>query len=180
MKIAISAESSSDCPKELAQEKNIAIIPFTVLKGEKEIKDGEESLEELFTFVEETGKLPRTCAVNTYEFKEHFANLLKENDAVVHISMSHGCSSAYENAVAASQSFPGKVFVVDSLVFHTGQLLLALYGCALRDQGLDAETVAERLRERAPFIKTTATLESVQYLYKGGRCNALALLGANY
>ena len=179
MKIAISVESSADCPKELAEQYNIAIIPFTVLKGETAIKDGQEPLEELFAYVEKTGKLPKTSAVNTFEFKEHFAALLKENDAVVHISMSHACSCAYENAVAAAQAFPGKVYVVDSLVFHTGQLLLTLYGAALRDQGLDAKDIAEKLVERAPHIRTSATLESVQYLYRGGRCNALALLGAN-
>ncbi len=179
MKIAISCESSADCPKELQDQYHIAVIPFTVLKGEEAIKDGEEPLEELFAYVERSGKLPKTSAVNAFEFKEHFARLLEEYDAVVHISMSHRCSCAYENAVSAAQDFPGKVYVVDSLVFHTGQLLLTLYGAALRDQGFAAETIAEKLKERAPHIRTTATLESVQYLYKGGRCNALALLGAN-
>ncbi len=179
MKIAISCESSADCPKELQEQYNIAIIPFTILKGETPIKDGEEPLEELFSYVDQTGKLPKTSAVNTYEFQEHFQNLLSQYDAVVHISMSHASSSAYENACQAAKSFPNQVYVVDSLVFHTGQLLLTLYGCALRDQGLDPKTIQEKLQERAPHIKTTATLESVQYLYKGGRCNALALFGAN-
>ncbi len=179
MKVVISVESSSDCPKDLAEQYHLSIIPFTIIKGDKTFKDGEESLEELFAFVEESGKLPRTSAINCYEFETHFAKLLSENDAVVHVSMSHACSSAYQNACAAAEKFPGKVYVVDSLVFHTGQLLLALYGAALVKQGLSAQQIAEKLQERAPSISTTATLEKVNYLYKGGRCNALALLGAN-
>ena len=76
MKIAISTESSADCTKALAQLHQIAIIPFTVNKGLTSIKDGDETLEQLFAYVEETGKLPKTSAINTYEFQNHFGNLL--------------------------------------------------------------------------------------------------------
>ena len=179
MKIALSTESSSDLPKELVEKFNIHVIAFTIVKGEETIKDGSEPLENLYSFVTETKTLPRTTAVNIEEFKEHFSNLLKEYDAVVHISMSHACSSAYENALAASKEFEGKVFVVDSLVFHTGQALMALYGASLIKDGLKPEEIVEALKERANHVCTTATLETVNYLYKGGRCNALAMIGAN-
>ena len=179
MKIALSTESSSDLPKELVEKYNIHVIAFTIVKGEEMIKDGSEPLENLYSFVTETKTLPRTTAVNIEEYKEHFSNLLKEYDAVVHVSMSHACSSAYENALAASKEFEGKVFVVDSLVFHTGQALLALYGASLIKDGLSPEEIASALKERANHISTTATLETVNYLYKGGRCNALAMIGAN-
>ena len=179
MKIALSTESSSDLPKNLRDEYDVHVIPFTVVKGETMVKDGEEPLENLYAFVQEKKTLPRTTAVNIEEFKEHFSNLLKEYDAIIHVSMSHACSSAYENAVAASKEFEGKVFVVDSLVFHTGQSLLVLYAASLINEGLSPEEIAESLKERANYISTTATLETVNYLYKGGRCNAIAMIGAN-
>lgn len=179
MKIALSTESSSDLPEELVEKFNIHVIAFTIVKGEETIKDGSEPLENLYSFVMETKTLPRTTAVNIEEFKEHFSNLLKEYDAVVHVSMSHACSSAYENALAASKEFNSKVFVVDSLVFHTGQALMALYGASLIKDGLKPEEIVEALKERANHVCTTATLETVNYLYKGGRCNALAMIGAN-
>ena len=179
MKIALSTESSSDLPRDLAEKHSIHVIAFTVVKGEETVKDGEETLESLYSFVQEKKTLPRTTAINVEEFKEHFSNLLKEYDAVVHVSMSHACSSAYDNAVNAAKEFEGKVFVVDSLVFHTGQALLALYGASLIKDGLKPEEIVEALKERANHISTTATLETVNYLYKGGRCNALAMIGAN-
>lgn len=179
MKIALSTESSSDLPKNLKEEYGVHVIPFTVVKGEEMIKDGDEPLESLYSFVEEKKILPRTTAVNIEEFKEHFSNLLKEYDVVIHVSMSHACSSAYENALAASKDFDGKVYVIDSLVFHTGQALLVLYAASLISEGLSPEEIVESLKERAGHISTTATLETVNYLYKGGRCNALAMIGAN-
>ena len=179
MKIALSTESSGDLPKELVEKYSIHVIAFTIVKGEETIKDGSEPLENLYSFVTETKTLPRTTAVNIEEYKEHFSNLLKDYDAVVHVSMSHACSSAYENALAASKEFNSKVFVVDSLVFHTGQALMALYGASLIKDGLKPEEIVEALKERANHVCTTATLETVNYLYKGGRCNALAMIGAN-
>ena len=139
MKIALSTESSSDLPRDLAEKHNIHVIAFTVVKGEETVKDGEETLESLYSFVQEKKILPRTTAINVEEFKEHFSNLLKEYDAVVHVSMSHACSSAYDNAVNAAKEFEGKVFVVDSLVVLTGQALLALYGASLIKDGLKPE-----------------------------------------
>ena len=179
MKIALSTESSSDLPKEFAEKYNIHVVAFTVVKGEETVKDGEETLESLYSFVQEKKILPRTTAINTEEYKEHFSKLLKEYDAIIHVSMSHACSSAYENALRAAEEYEGKVFVIDSLVFHTGQALLALYGASLIKEGLSPEEIASSLKERAPSISTTATLETVNYLYKGGRCNALAMIGAN-
>jgi DegV family protein with EDD domain len=179
MKIALSTESSSDLPRELAERFNIHVVAFTVVKGEETVKDGEETLESLYSFVQEKKTLPRTTAINIEEYKEHFSNLLKEYDAVVHVSMSHACSSAYDNAVVAAKEYEGKVFVVDSLVFHTGQALMALYGASLIKDGRKPEEIADALKERASAVSTTATLETVNYLYKGGRCNALAMIGAN-
>ena len=102
MKIVLSTESSSDLPRDLAEKHSIHVIAFTVVKGEETVKDGEETLESLYSFVQEKKTLPRTTAINVEEFKEHFSNLLKEYDAVVHVSMSHACSSAYDNAVNAA------------------------------------------------------------------------------
>ena len=78
MKIALSTESSSDLPRDLAEKHSIHVIAFTVVKGEETVKDGEETLESLYSFVQEKKTLPRTTAINVEEFKEHFSNLLKE------------------------------------------------------------------------------------------------------
>ena len=78
MKIALSTESSSDLPRDLAEKHSIHVIAFTVVKGEETVKDGEETLESLYSFVQEKKTLPRTTAINVKKFKDHFSNLLKE------------------------------------------------------------------------------------------------------
>ena len=75
MKIAISAESTVDLPKDLLEKYDIRTIPFTVLLGEKEGVDGELAPTEIFEYVDKTSVLPKTCAVNEYQYEEYFKEL---------------------------------------------------------------------------------------------------------
>ena len=78
MKITISAESAIDLPKDFLEKYQIKTIPFTVLLGEKMFLDGEMEITEMFDYVDKTKVLPKTSAVNEYQFTEHFAKLKKE------------------------------------------------------------------------------------------------------
>ena len=90
MKIAISVESTSDLSKEILLENNISCIPFQISIGDEIFRDGEFSTSEIFEKVEKLKSLPKTTALNEYEYTEYFESLLKENDAVVHICLSSG------------------------------------------------------------------------------------------
>lgn len=181
MSIALSAESTIDLPKELLSQFQIVTVPFTLTMGEKTGLDGEVTPDELFAFTDKTGKLAKTSAVNQFQFEEHFRALLKDHDSLIHISLSAELSSAYQNAVNASQEdeFKGKVFVIDSRSLSTGIALLAIYARKLIDQGGKVEEIVKKVEARIPFDQASFSLESVNYLYKGGRCSYLAMIGAN-
>ncbi len=178
MKIAITAESTIDLPKELLSKYQIATIPFMVILGENEFKDGEISSTDIFKFVEKNKILPKTSAINKAQYKEFFEKQLKTADAVVHISLSSQISSACQNATDVSQECEN-VFVVDSLSLSTGIALLAIYARELADSGLSAKEVYEKVSVRVSSVQASFVLERLDYLYKGGRCSALAYFGAN-
>ena len=181
MKIAISAETTIDLTPKILEEFDIKTLPFTLVLGEESVLDGQISPDELFAFTDKTGKLPRTSAVNQFQYEEYFRSLLGEYEAVVHFSLSSKLSSACSNAIAASQEdeFKGKVFVIDTLSLSTGIALQAMYGRKLARAGKTPEEIVEAVKARIPFDQTSFSLESVNYLYKGGRCSMLAMLGAN-
>ena len=179
MKIAISSDSTIDLPKELLEKYDIHVVPFTLIMGEDQGLDGEITPDQLFAYTEQTGQLPRTAAVNEYQMEEHFASLLKEYDAVVHFDISSEMSSAFANAEKAAANFDGKVVCIDSRVLSTGIALLAIYARKLADAGYSPLEIKKLVEERIPFDQTSFILEGVDYLYKGGRCSALAMLGAN-
>ena len=178
MKIAISAETTVDLTKELLEKYDVKTVPFTVLLGEEAKLDGEITVDEIIDYVNKTKVLPKTSAVNEYQYDEHFENLLKDYDAIIHFSLSSELSSAYSNAVRSSKKY-NNVFVIDSRSLSTGIALLALYARKLAEKGTSPQEINDLCIKRIPFVQASFELNRVDYLYKGGRCNVLTYLGAN-
>ncbi len=180
MKIAISAETTIDLTKELLEKYEIHTTPFTILLGEKTYLDGEISTDEIIESVLKTGVLPKTSAINEYQFTEHFDKLISDGyDHIIHFSISSEMSSAYANAKSAANKYKGKVHVVDSRVLSTGIALLAIYASKLVKEKVNFKELIEKVEKRVPYVQTSFVLERLDYLYKGGRCSSLAYFGAN-
>lgn len=182
MKVYITSDSSCDLSKELLEKYNIKILPFSVTMGDELYIDGVDITPEMiFAYVKENKKLPKTSAVNEEQYAEFFTKVLG-NDAnayVVHIGLSSGLSCSYSNSVAASERFGGHVVSVDGKNLSTGTGLLVLYAAELAQQGLSAQEIKEKVEERVNAVQASFIIEETEYLYRGGRCSALSMLGAN-
>lgn len=177
MKICISAESTIDLPQEILDEFSIKTIPFTVILGSESGFDGVVTPQTIFDYVDKTGVLPRTSAINEAQYDDYFRNLLKDYDAIIHFALSSEISSACNNAFNAAKELKG-VYVVDSRSLSTGIALEAIYASQLAKEGLSPEEIVAKVSERIPHNQTSFVLATVDYLYKGGRCSGLAKLGA--
>lgn len=177
-KIAISLDSACDLSKELIEKYDFKVIPFGVNLGDKFFYDGEVSPEEIFEYADNNKTLPKTNAVNEEAFKEHFAKILNDYDAIIHFDISSEMSSAYQNAVNASKNFKN-VYVVDSRTLSTAISLEAIYAKKLTETMDDPAKIVELVKKRIPAVQASFIIERLDYLYKGGRCSGLALLGAN-
>ena len=178
MKIAISTESTSDMTKEMLEKFDIHILPYEIMLGDKTFYDGELTTQEMFDYVDKTGTLPKTAAINEFRYEEYFESLLKDYDGVVHISLSSGLTSSTNNAINAANKLKN-CYAVDSKSLSTGIALLAIYARKLADQGLTPKEIYEADNKRVPHLQVSFVVERLDYLYKGGRCSSLALLGAN-
>lgn len=178
MRIAISAESTIDMPKEMLDEYNIHTIPFTILLGEDTKLDGELDPKEIFEYVLINKVLPKTSAVNEYQFSEYFNELLKEYDGIIHFSLSSEMSSAYSNACKVAKEL-NNVYVIDSRSLSTGIALQAIYATKLVKEGREIEEIVNKVKTRIPYTQASFILSRLDYLYKGGRCNVIQLLGSN-
>lgn len=178
MKIVISAESALDLPKDLLQKYNIKTTPFGVLLGDELLKDGEFDVEAIFEYVSKNKILPKTSAVNEYQFTEHFKNLKKEYDVIIHLSMSSTMSCAYQNAISASKKFEN-IFVVDTKNLSTGIALLAINASNMASEGKSVQEILEWINGSLPKVQTSLIVDKLDYLKKGGRCSSLVCFGAN-
>ena len=178
MKIAVSCESTSDLSKELLQEYDVKIIPYHIVLDGEEFEDGKYTTEEMLQKVEECGMLPKTNAINVYDYTEYFKNLRKEYDAVIHVCLSSGLSSSCNNAINASKELDN-VFVIDSLSLSTGIGLLCMYARELANANEEPKVIAEKVQDRVSKLQVSFIVERLDFLYKGGRCSSLQRFGAN-
>ena len=180
MKIAISCETTVDLPEEILTKFDIKTVPFSILLGEEMILDGQDVSQKIFDYVAKTKVLPKTSAVNEVQYEEHFLKLLKDYDAVVHISLSSKISSACDNAKKVAEKLGlDKVVVVDSLSLSTGIALLAIEARKCIDKGMNLSEVYKYVSSRVKDVQASFVLLTLNYLYKGGRCSSIAYFGAN-
>ncbi|MCD8195162.1 MAG: DegV family EDD domain-containing protein [Coprobacillus sp.] len=182
MKICLSTETFADLPEKLIKEFNVSIIHSSVIFGTEIKKDGLEcNSQDVFDYYDKTGKLATTTAINEAEFDEYFENLLKEYDEVIHISFTSKSSLTCTNAISSSEKFGGKVQVVDSLSLSSG---IALEVCKCRDlmkehPDWDAKKLKECLEDYRQYIQASFIVNTLTYLYKGGRVKGLTAVVAN-
>lgn len=178
-RIKILSDSTCDLTPALLQKYDITLTPLTVVKDGKSFRDGVDiTPADIFAHVDGGGALCSTSAVSEYEYATFFSRYAPDYDAVVQITIGSGFSACYQNACLAAQGFDN-VFVVDSENLSSGQGLLVMEAVRLAEAGQAGEDIARALRELATKVEASFLVERLDYLYKGGRCSAVAALGAN-
>lgn len=179
MKIKVTADSTCDLSVSIAQEYGIRIIPLYVNKGGTYFRDGLEiNAQDIYAHVDAGGEICSTAAVNLDDYIRIFTELRSEYDAIIHFTISSSMSSCYQNACIAAGELDG-VYVIDSENLSTGIGQLALDAVVMARQGMDAAQIVAELEERRKKLDVSFVLDTLDYLRKGGRCSALAALGAN-
>lgn len=180
MRIAISGESPMDFDKNMQEKYGVYSVPFHIQLGEVSyLDDGTHDNQELFDYFDKTKKIPRTSAANVQEISEHFSNILKDNDYVIHFTISSGLSSGYQNAVAAKGD-DERIFVIDSTSFSLGIGYMALYAKKLADTGkYTPEQIVAECEDLKNHVCASLVVRDLIYMAKGGRCSSLTgLLGS--
>lgn len=179
MKIAITCDSVCDLSQELIKQNNINILPISIILGDETFSDGVNiNSQKIFDYVTKNKQLPKTSAINEFQYAEFFKEHLDGVDALIHFTISSDMSSCFNNAKKAANTLKN-VYVIDSRNLSTGVGLQVLYACMLRDKGEKPENIVKKVEARKQFVQASFVVERLDYLYKGGRCSALQLLGAN-
>lgn len=179
MKVKIISDSTCDLSKELLKKYDISIVPLYVVMNDKTMRDGlEVTPEDIYEYVDKNGKLPSTSAANIGDYLEAFKFWREQGYEIVHFDISSDFSSTHRNACMAAAEVGG-VYVVDSRNLSTGQGLAVLHGAEMAQSGKSAKEIYEECTALTSKIEASFVVDSIDYLYKGGRCSALAAFGAN-
>lgn len=179
-KVMIMTDSTCDLTKELIQSRGIHVVPLYVNFGDLSYRDGVDlTTEELYAKVDELGFLPKSAAVSPGDFVNQFTHVIEAGYDIVCITIGSKLSGTHQSALLAKDMVdPDRIHVVDSNNLSSGVGLVVLKACDLRDQGLDAKTIKEKCDLITPRVRSQFAIQTMDYLYKGGRCSALsAFLG---
>ena len=178
MKIHFSADSTCDVSPEFLARYPVEILPLSVELEGKFYRDGVDlTPDTIISRVNAGAALPKTSAINVEEYREAFTRALETSDAVIHFNISSDFSSCHQNACIAAEGL--NVWCIDSRNLSTGITMLLAESFDRAEADMEPEQIAKELRARVDKVDVSFIVDRLDYLYKGGRCSALAMLGAN-
>ena len=177
--VALVSDSALDLGDELSARYGVRFVPLRITVGGASYRDGAElTPDQLFALCRRTGELPKTSAPNPADYAAVFREAVDAGCAVVCFCLSGELSSSYRNARLAAGEFED-VYVVDTRSLSTGGGLLLAAAGDMASDGCSAAEIADTCRELCDHADVTFVLSDLEYLRRGGRCSALAALGAN-
>ena len=183
MAVRVVTDSACDLPPEICERLGIEVVPLTIRFGDREYVDRKELTSEAFwQQLEAASVLPETAAPSVGAFEEAFRALLADGaEGIVCVNLSASLSATMQSAQVAAKALDGlcPIEVIDSQTASMGTGNLVLHAARRAEEGADVETIKSEVVDRRSRQKLFATLDTLEYLKKGGRIGgARALLGS--
>ena len=181
-KIAIVADSTCDLSEELLKKYDIAICPLHVYLGEDEYIDGVNiTPKEIYAWSDEHKATPKTSAVSLFEAKDFLEKKLTEADEVIVFTISSEMSSCLESFCWATEELQAadRVHTIDSRNLSTGIGLQIIAAAEMAQKGMAAEEIVKQIKELQPNVRASFIVDTLTFLYRGGRCSGLAALAGS-
>ncbi len=179
-RVMITADITCDLNKDLEKRYGITVMPLHIVIDGKSYDDWVNiTPEELFDIFYQTKELPHTTAVSVGEYIEFFKPYVADGWDIVHISLGSKLSVTHQSSLLAAEEFPGRVYSLDSNNLSTGSGLLVIKAAEMRDQGMSAKEIYDNLNGMLLKSHASFILDRLDFIHAGGRCSAIAMLGAN-
>lgn len=181
--IRIVADTTSSIPPEKALEMGVAYLPQIIIFGDESYRDDTEM--DSATFLKRlraASALPKTAAPPPALYNPIYKQMVEAGDTIVVIAPSAELSGTVRSATVAAQDFPeAKIHIIDT---HTlgcglGELIYQAVEWLKEDPNQDPDAFVARIREMNSRERVYFAVDTLEYLYKGGRIGgAQALFGS--
>ncbi len=177
--VKILSDSTCDLSKELLGKYDISILPLHIFLGENDYTDGVDiQPDDIYKWSDENNSTPKTAAPSFEAGVEMIKKLLAEGDEVLCFAISSSMSSSLNVMRLAGEELDAvdRVFTFDSENLSTGVGLLVIEAAIMAKEGKSAKEIIERLEVLRPLIRASFVVDTLVYLYRGGRCSGLAAM----
>jgi len=179
-KVKIVTDSTSDLPPDVAKKLGITVVPLYVHFGEEVYKDGVDiSPDQFYRRLTEGPILPKTSTPSPDTFKQLYNDLAQDANGILSLHIASKLSATYESAMVGKDGVDCQISVVDSLTTSMGLGLLAIIAARAANDGATLHAIVELIYATIPKVRVFFTVDTLEYLRKGGRIGtAQWLLGS--
>ena len=177
--VKIISDSTCDLSPELIAKYDIDILPLHILLGEDEYEDGRNiTPQQIYDWSDTHKTTPKTSAPSLAEAIELFRPYIEEKREIVCFSISGSMSTSGNVMRLAAEELEASdlVTVVDSANLSTGIGLLVIEAAIMAEKGQSAAEIAAAIEVLKPKVRASFVVDTLTYLYRGGRCNAVSAM----
>jgi DegV family protein with EDD domain len=179
--IRIVADTTSTLTVDEAKKLGVFLLPQIIIFGEKEYRDDYEiSSEEFLSKLKSSSSLPKTAAPSPALYTPIFQEILSAGDSVLVLCPSGKVSGTFRSATVASQDFPNTdIKVVDTGIIGPALGWIVRFALSLTKTNTMIDEIVTRIIKKCQSLKIYFYVDTLEYLYKGGRIGgAKALVGS--
>lgn len=177
--IKLVCDSLSDIPKELINKYDIHVVPLTVIFDNKEYIDGIDlSKEEFYKILRNSENMPKTSQCTYIQFLDTFKKYISQGKDILYIGGSSAASGTLQSATMAKNDLDGEIHIFDTKSLSIGSACFVLSAAEMIEKGETIPNIINHLQEIKKSIKIFFTVDTLDYLQKGGRLSlAKATIG---
>lgn len=171
--VAVITDSAASLPAALAHEWGIDVVALQVIVGDDTFLEGEDFGPDAVLDALSSGNKVSTSQPTVAAFDAAYARAAESGAShVVAVLISSKLSGTVNCARLAAESASIPVTVVDSLTLAMGTGFAAMAASALAREGAGPEQVAAEAERVAGSSATIFTVDTLEYLRRGGRMPA--------
>ena len=174
--VRIITDSAADLEPLEYEKLGVICIPLRVSFGNTDYQENIDlTKEEFYTLLAQNEDFPRTAQASLYEVERLMQEAMDAGDETLIISLSSGFSGFYQSLMMTKKMLGYKqCYIIDSLTGTGGQRLLVEYAAKLRSEGKNGAEIACAVDKLRPCVVLYACMDTLEYLYKGGRISQTA------
>ncbi len=174
MSVAILTDSNSGITQSQAPVLGVSVLPMPFyIDGETFYEDINLTQEQFYERLKDGADI-HTSMPAVGDVTDRWDELLKTHNEVVYIPMSSGLSSSCQTALMLAEDYDGKVQVVNNQRISVTMRQSVLDAKELADRGNNALEIKEILENHKFDSSIYITLDTLNYLKKGGRITPAA------
>lgn len=183
----IISDGSCDLPVELAEKKNVTVVPFYVsFDDEHYLKENVEiGIREFYQqMVDRKGVYPKSSLPSAQDYEDAFRPYVEAGTPVICICITTKFSGSMQSALnarnALREEYPqAEITVIDATVNTVLQGLYVLEAVELRDAEVSYRDTVARLEEIKSTGRIFFTVGNMEYLKHGGRIGKVGALAGS-